>query len=283
MRIIDSLDDIADRYDALFCDVWGVVHNGRAPFAPAVAALQRFREKGGRVLLLTNVPKPRDPIPGHLDRIGVARDAWDAIVTSGDAIRAELAKRAPGPMLKIGPPHDAILWDGLGLAQSELADAKFIAISGLNRDGEETPEDYLPLLREARTRDMELLCANPDLVVRFGDKLYPCAGAIALEYEKLGGRVVMAGKPFQPIYDLAFEELNRIAGRAIAHDRILAIGDSAATDVKGANGAGLDCLFVADGIHGAALMTGGVLDPTKADVALAKEGVRADYAMPGLA
>src|SRR5688572_28750521 len=83
------LDELRERYDALFCDLWGVVHNGVRVFESAAAALVRFRESGGRVVLLTNVPKPRAPIPLQLDRLGVPRAAWDAIVTSGDAIRAE--------------------------------------------------------------------------------------------------------------------------------------------------------------------------------------------------
>lgn len=283
MQTLASLDERADRYDAVFCDVWGVVHNGRAPFAPALAALQRFRANGGKVILLTNVPKPRAPIPGQLDRLGVPRDAWDAIVTSGDAIRAELAARAPGPMYKIGPDHDAVLWDGLGLARAELDEAAFVAISGLNRDGEENPEDYADLLARARARDLELLCANPDIVVRVGDRLYWCAGALARDYEALGGRVIMAGKPHAPIYELAFQELAALLGRDGDRARVLAIGDGIGTDVRGANDQGLDCLFIASGMHGEALWTDGALDLAKARAALAAEGARAAYVMAGLA
>ena len=96
--IINSVFDIADRYDAVLCDVWGVIHNGRQAYPAACAALQRLRSVGTHVILITNVPKPRGPIPAQLDRAGVPRDAWGAIVTSGDAIRAELAARAPGPI-----------------------------------------------------------------------------------------------------------------------------------------------------------------------------------------
>lgn len=277
MTPLTTIDEIAARYDAVFCDVWGVVHNGRAHFAPAVAALQRLRARGLTVLLVSNVPKPRDPIPGQLDRLRVPRDAYDGVVTSGDAIRAELAARAPGPMYKIGPPQDAVLWEGLGLSRSEaLADAGFIAISGLNHDDVETPEDYAPLLREARARDLELLCANPDIVVRVGDRLVWCAGAIARDYETMGGRVVMAGKPFAPIYALARRELGN------EPRRILAIGDGIGTDLKGANAQGLDCVFIASGMHGEALLTRGALDAAKAEAVLAAEGVSATYVMTAL-
>jgi HAD superfamily hydrolase (TIGR01459 family) len=299
-QILESIDAIAGKYDAVLCDVWGVVHNGRTPYAGAIAALQRLRAAGKTVVLLTNVPKPRWSIPPQLDRIGAPRDAWDVIVTSGDAIRAELAARAPGPMFKIGPgDYDKPLWEGLGLVETTLADARFIGISGLNRD-DETPADYAAILREGKARDLELLCANPDIVVQFGDKLIWCAGAVARDYEAMGGRVVMAGKPYPPIYELAYKELldrRRLAGKIstdqtvvpartpavqIDKSRILAIGDGLPTDIAGANAQGLDCIFIASGMHGEALWTNGALDPTKVEQALNEAGVRPTYAMQAL-
>ena len=284
MQFLTNLDAVSDRYDAVFCDVWGVVHNGRAFFPAAVKALQRFRAAGKTVILLTNVPKPRDPIPGQLDRLGVPRDAWNAIVTSGDAIRTELASRSPGPMYKIGPDDDGSLWAGLGLSYTDnIAEAGFIGISGLNHDDCETPEDYADLLRAAKARDLDLICANPDIVVRVGDHLVWCAGAIARDYDKLGGRSILAGKPHAPIYQLAFQELKTLTGRITDKSRILAIGDGIGTDLLGAMGAELDCLFIASGMHGEALKTAGALDPVKLEAALQAEGAKARYVMPGLA
>jgi HAD superfamily hydrolase (TIGR01459 family) len=281
-QILESIDAVADRYDAILCDVWGVIHNGRACFPAAAAALTRLRAQGKHVVLLTNVPKPRGPIPGQLDRLGFPREAYDAIVTSGDAIRAELAARAPGPMYKIGPERDRVLWEGLGLALAPLAEATFVAISGLNRD-DETPDAYEDVLRQARARDLELLCANPDIVVRVGDQLIWCAGAIARDYAALGGRVVMAGKPYAPIYELAYRELADLGGRSLDKTRILCVGDGVGTDIAGANGQGLDCVFIASGMHGEALWSDGALDPAKVDAALAAEDARATYVMAALA
>jgi len=278
LQALDSLDAIASDYDAILCDVWGVIHNGRSLYAGAGAALMRARARGVRVILLTNVPKPRGPIPGQLDRLGFAREAWDAIVTSGDAIRAELARRAPGPMYKIGPAGDESLWEGLGLSFAPFEAARFVGISGLFDEARETPADYADLLTQARARDMEMLCANPDIVVRVGERLIWCAGAVARDYAALGGRVVMAGKPHAPIYDLAFAELG-----AVARGRILAIGDGVGTDLMGANAQGIDALFIASGMHGEALMSDGALDVTKVAAALAAEGARARYVMTGLA
>jgi HAD superfamily hydrolase (TIGR01459 family) len=279
-QVLARLDDVFDRYDAILCDVWGVIHNGRDVYAPAAAALQRARKAGKHVVLLTNVPKPRGPIPGQLDRIGFPRNAWDAIVTSGDAIRAELAARAPGPMFKIGPEYDSVLWEGLGLVYSDLKDARFVAISGLNRD-DETPEQYASIIREAKLRNLDMLCANPDIVVQFGDCMIWCAGAVARDYEAIGGKVIMAGKPFPPIYDLAYSELPQPAG-PIGKSRILAIGDGVPTDLRGANAQGIDSLFIASGMHGEKLWSDGGLDLAKVDAALRAEGVSATYVMPGL-
>lgn len=280
---IASIDEIADRYDAVFCDVWGVLHNGRRAYPAACAALQRLRRAGKHVILITNVPKPRGPIPAQLDRAGVPRDAWDAIVTSGDAIRLELTQRAPGPMFKIGPDdYDRALWEGLGLDQAPLSEAAFVAISGLNRD-DETPADYADVLRQAKARELDLVCANPDIVVQFGDRLIWCAGAVAQDYEKIGGRVIMAGKPHAPIYELAQQELIAIAQRTVDPVRILCIGDGVPTDIAGANAQKLDSLFIASGMHGEALWTDGALDPAKVDTALAVESVRATYVMAALA
>ena len=282
-QTIASIDDITDRYDAVLCDVWGVLHNGRNAYPAACAALQRLKRAGKHVILITNVPKPRGPIPGQLDRAGVPRDAWDAIVTSGDAIRAELATRAPGPMFKIGPDdYDRTLWEGLNLEQAPLSEAAFFAISGLNRD-DETPADYVDVLREAKAHNLDLICANPDIIVQFGDRMIWCAGAIARDYKAIGGKVVMAGKPFPPIYDLARKELADISDRTIDPARILCIGDGVVTDIAGANAQGLDALFIAAGIHGEGLQTNGKLDPSKVDAALAEENASATYAMAALA
>ena len=281
-QIFASIDEIAPRYDAVFCDVWGVIHNGRAHFPAAAAALRRLRAQGKAIILLTNVPKPRGPIPVQLDRMGFPRDAYDAIVTSGDAIRVELAERAPGPMYRIGPrDYDRPLWEGLGLIEAPLDQARFIGISGLNRD-DETPADYADTLRQAKARGLDLVCANPDIVVQHGERLIWCAGAIAQDYANMGGHVVMAGKPHAPIYELAYRELEVIAGARVDKSRILCIGDGVATDIAGANAQGLDSLFIAAGIHGETLQTDGSLDPAKIEAALAAENVHAECAMSEL-
>lgn len=273
---------LRERYDAVLCDLWGVVHNGQRPFASAVRALTAFRASGGRVILLTNVPKPRGPIPRQLDRIGVAREAWDLIVTSGDAIRGELAARAPGPMHLIGPRSDSVLWDGLGLRLAALESSAFLCVTGLGDFDSDEPEHYRERLARARELDLEMICANPDIVVRLGERPHWCAGVLARDYEALGGRVVMAGKPHAPIYALALRELEVLSGQPVDRTRVLAIGDGIGTDVRGANRERLDALFIASGIHRDEVRTDDALDLVATAHALASESAHARYALAEL-
>ncbi|WP_298744121.1 TIGR01459 family HAD-type hydrolase [uncultured Brevundimonas sp.] len=278
---LGGLGEIAGDYDLLLCDVWGVIHNGRENFPAACEALTRFNQQGGHVVLISNSPRPASDVVAQLDRLDVPRASWKAFVTSGDATRAELARRAPGPAWVIGPERDWPLYQGLGLDSAHgAADAAFISVTGPVDDETETPEDYRERLAGGVARDLELICANPDRVVQRGDRLIYCGGALADLYASLGGRVTMAGKPFGPIYQLAVSEGERLLGRPVNRARVLCIGDGVATDVLGANRQGLDCLFIARGIHGdAARGPDGRLDPARAAGLLRAETTYARYAM----
>jgi len=275
----DSLAQISGRYDALLCDVWGVIHNGREAFPKACEALQRFAETCGPVVLISNAPRPSADVLPQLDALGVPRAAWSAFVSSGDATRTLLAERAPGPAWKIGPDRDWPLYDGLGLNFTTPELAAFIACTGPKDDERETPDDYRELLAVCARRGLAMICANPDRVVQRGDRLIYCGGALADLYAAMDGPVLMAGKPFAPIYDLAMTEAERLLGRPLARERVLCIGDGIATDVKGAADQGLDCLFIANGIHGAEAVRDGRLDPALTAGLLAREGLAAAYAM----
>ncbi|MFN3520895.1 MAG: TIGR01459 family HAD-type hydrolase [Phenylobacterium sp.] len=276
-KLISGLSAVADRYDVLLSDVWGVIHNGREHFPAACAALARFRAERGPVVLISNSPRPHPPVVEQLDSLGVPRAAWSALVTSGDATRALLAARAPGPAWAIGPERDGALYEGLGLQFAGPGIAAFISCTGPYDDEVETPEDYRERLSAAAGRGVEMICANPDIVVQRGDKLIYCGGAIAQLYASLGGRVSMAGKPHPAIYDLSVAEAERLAGRGVSRERILCIGDGLATDVAGANAQGLDVLFIASGIHGAETVGESGLDAAAVDGLLARGGHSAAF------
>ena len=284
-RPLEGLSAVAADYDVLLCDVWGVIHNGREHFPAAVGALIRFREAGGKVVLISNAPRPSSAVLSQLDGLGVARTAWDAFVTSGDATRAELTRRAPGPVWALGPERDLPLYEGTGAVVAETPDeAAFICCTGLHDDTTEGPEDYRGALTAAAARDLEMVCANPDRVVQRGDQLIFCAGSLADLYESLGGRVTMAGKPFGPIYDLALKQAEAALGANVDRSRVLCVGDGVVTDVMGANAQGLDCLFVAAGIHGASAKgTDGRVDAAGAAALLRAETAHARYTLLDLA
>jgi HAD superfamily hydrolase (TIGR01459 family) len=245
-----GLSDLAPNYDALLCDVWGVIHNGRESFPVACAALARYRAERGPVILISNSPRPHGPVIDQLDALSVPREAWSHIVTSGDATRLLLAERAPGPAWKIGPDRDDALYEGLGVKFSGLEDARFISVTGPYDDENDEPADYRDRFLAGVERGLSMLCANPDIVVQRGDKLIYCGGALAQLYESLGGTVLMAGKPYPIIYDLSLTKAAEALGGPVDPARVLCIGDGLPTDIRGANARGLDVLFVASGIHG---------------------------------
>ncbi len=281
--LIRGLAEIAERYDAILCDVWGVIHNGAASFPDAAEALTRFQAERGPVVLISNAPRPsRDVIP-QLSALGVPDAAWSGFVTSGDVTRDALIARAPGPAWDLGPNRDQTLYAGLDLTFAGPDEAVFISCTGLIDDETETPDDYKDRLALAAARGLPMICANPDRVVQRGDRLIYCAGALADLYTAMGGPVVMAGKPYPPIYGRTLQEAERLAERALDKSRVLAIGDGVQTDVTGAAEAGLDCLFVTSGIHGAEINgTDGHPDPARLEAFLASYGVSAAWAMADL-
>jgi HAD superfamily hydrolase (TIGR01459 family) len=264
-QLIHGLSEIAPHYDVVLCDVWGVIHNGRESFPQACAALTRFQAERGPVVLISNSPRPSADVVHQLRALNVSDAAWTGFVTSGDATRVELAKRAPGPAWGVGPARDGPLYEGTGVELCETPEeAVFISCTGPFDDEKDTPQDYRERFEACAARDLEMVCANPDKVVQRGSKLIYCAGALADLYAELGGRVVMAGKPFAPIYASALAEAERLHGRPLDPARVLAIGDGIPTDVLGANRQGLDVLFVANGIHGKeAADADGKLDPER--------------------
>jgi HAD superfamily hydrolase (TIGR01459 family) len=184
----------------------------------------------------------------------------------------------PGSAYKLGPDKDEMLYKGLDIRFAPLEESDFIVCTGLVDDARETPDDYGELLTRAAQRDLAMICANPDVVVRWGGRLVYCAGALAEAYERLGGRVIYGGKPHPPIYNLALLRFEAVAGRPIDRRRVLAIGDGVKTDIAGANMNRLDALFVAGegGVHVGGTDEGAILD------ALSRAGVRAEFVSKGL-
>ena len=219
-----------------------MLHNGEAPFDGVDAALKNFRENGGKVLLLSNAPRPGASALKRLDAIGNSRDGFDDILTSGDTVRALMQDMgAKGQKIcHIGPQKDADLIADLSVSFVDEARADAILFSGMYDDMSETPDDYADMLARFLAAGLPLLCPNPDRTVQFGDKVIYCAGAVAEKYENMGGEVIWVGKPYPMVYQRARAMLAEMTG--LDAPRLLAIG---------AQQAGIDALFIGGGLAGA--------------------------------
>jgi len=262
-QIIENFSEISNHYQAVFCDLWGVIHNGKEAYPAAVAALQAFRAQGGSVVLLTNAPRPRSGVVAQLERLGAPKDCYDLVVTSGDASQIAVSAGLFGKKIyHVGPDRDHLFFDdfngqSLEVEKVDLKDAESIICTGLWDDRRETPEDYRELIANGINRKLPMLCANPDITVDVGETRIYCGGAIGKAYTEAGGTTHYFGKPHSPIYDLSRQLLTELRGEIVEDTEILAIGDGVLTDIPGAIGEGLDSLFVSGGLADAETGTNG--------------------------
>jgi HAD superfamily hydrolase (TIGR01459 family) len=279
--IVSSIAPLAGGRSAWLVDIWGVMHNGVTPFLDAARACETFRGGGGTVLLLSNAPRPAPSVVVQLDRIGVPRSAYDTVLTSGDASREMIRKAAAAgrALGHLGPERDLGLFEGAA-QPVPLRQAETVVCSGLFDDERETPEVYAEILAMLMKRGADMICANPDLTVERGGRIVYCAGALAQAYEAMGGKVAYAGKPYLPVYDLAFERLAELRGGALSPADVLAIGDGVMTDIAGAAAAGVQSVYVASGVHAGA---GGAVDAAALAEIFANAPGRPIAAMNGLA
>jgi HAD superfamily hydrolase (TIGR01459 family) len=250
-QIIPHFAPLAADYDVLLCDVWGVVHNGIAAFPDACDALMRARARGAMVVFITNAPRPSPVIVRQLEKLHVPRESYDAIVTSGDVTRGVIGTRPGQSIFHLGPMRDRSIFTDMGVDVrfAPLESADYVVCSGLDDDDVTTPDDYRGPLETMLARKLFMVCGNPDMVVERGDRLVYCAGSLADLYATMGGEVLYAGKPFKLIYEMALAKAEAVGGRKVVPARVLAIGDSVRTDLRGAHTAGIDFLFITSGIH----------------------------------
>lgn len=283
-RIITALSEISGRYDALFVDLWGCVHNGITAYPAAVAALAQYRADGGIVVLVTNSPKPRAGVATQLAEFGVPPEAYDTIATSGDSARSAMFRGAVGnKVLFMGDwDRDAGFFEPLAVVDSPaeigivpLEEAEGIVCCGPN-DPYADPAENRPAFLYAKQKGLKLLCANPDIVVDRGETREWCAGALARLYTEMGGESLYFGKPHPPIYDLARRRLSAL-GHDVPDSAILAIGDGAHTDIAGAMGENIDSLFISGGLAAQETKTTHQPDPEALKAYLAKENSAPNY------
>lgn len=284
-QIVNSLAEISDRYDALFVDLWGCVHDGIKAMPDAVAALQAYRAKGGIVVLVTNAPRSRHEVVKQLARFGVPEDAYDNIATSGDSARSAMFRGAVGRKVWfMGQEHDLTFFKPLQLIDDPV-DIEVVPLKdaeGIVCCGPFDPHADLDVNRQdlllAKTNGLKLLCANPDIVVDRGETREWCAGAVAQLYTEMGGESLYFGKPHPPIYDLARRRLSEI-GKTVDDSRILAIGDGVITDIAGAMGEDIDSLFISGGLAAAETKTTVQPDPEALQTYLQKENASPTFSI----
>ena len=278
----DGLSALADDYDGIISDVWGVLYDGVEGIPDAIAALAKARAAGLKVVLITNAPRRSAAILGELKRFGVDDSMTDAIVTSGDVCRGLLAGERRRRALHIGIAGNLEVLDGLDVELVDEATAEYVICTSLIDDEHETPDDYRSRFARLIARGLPLYCFNPDIVVERGDRLVYCAGALAAVYAELGGEVIYGGKPHRPIYDAALAALSAKFGGAIDRRRVLAIGDGLPTDIRGAYAQNLDVLMVTSGIHAADFGDVDRPDLGRVTARLAAEGLAARAAIVSL-
>ncbi len=283
IEMIKGLSSLAETYDGVICDVWGVLHNGASAYPAAAEALTRFRALGKAVVLLTNAPRPAKSIEDLLSRqYAITSQSYDEIVTSGSVAREAFANETRRRVFHVGPEHNLNLFEGLDVELVGEDDAEYAVLTGMFDDETESPETYRPMLSRFADRGLRVYCANPDIIVERGDRLVYCAGALAQLYVELGGDTVIIGKPYKPVYDAALDALGRALARPVDKRRVLAIGDGLPTDIKGAWGQGLDVLMVTAGIHGADFGDLMAPDPARLAARLKVEGLGIRAAIPRL-
>ncbi|WP_320200847.1 TIGR01459 family HAD-type hydrolase [Agrobacterium sp. rho-13.3] len=278
---IATLGDVTAQFDVILSDVWGVLHNGVTVFPDAAIALETARNAGKTVVLITNSPRPAPGVIAQLRAFGVPDSAYDRIITSGDVTRGLIAE-GPKKVFLLGPDRDMPLLDGLDVERVSESEAQSIVCTGFFDDETETPEDYTDMLKGFIARAVPMICANPDLVVERGERIIPCAGAMAAYYEQLGGEVRIAGKPHSPIYEACIAAATDVRG-AFTKDRVLAIGDGMPTDVRGAIAADLQLLYVSGGIHAAEYTLNGETDEALLNAYLKSQNAAPGWWMPRLA
>lgn len=250
-RLLAGIRDIIDETDAFFVDVWGVLHDGVQPYAPVIDCLRHIKAAGKPVCLLSNAPRRAHLVADSLSEMGIGRDLYTEIVTSGEVTRTILSANADQGhdaygrnCLQMGIGRYLTLIDDLDYQVVEkLGDADFILCAGPG-SYDASIGDFDAFLAAAAQRDVPMICANPDINVMVGNDIVACGGAIAQMFEQKGGRVMYVGKPHAAVYAAAARALG------IGRDaRVFGVGDSPRTDVAGARGYGINSLLIAGGLH----------------------------------
>lgn len=252
MQYINQLSDISDQYQYYIFDIWGVVHDGNAPYKGAAKAIKKLKEQNKRICFLSNAPRRATKVAKVLEKFSITPDLYDFAMSSGEATYLYLEQNQKNNFSQygqkyfyIGPEKDIDLLDGLNYQiTNDATQADFAITTGFDHD-KSTIDEKLPQIKAALDNNLKMICVNPDLiVVRQNGSEMLCAGVIAKKYAELGGHVKYFGKPYEEVYKTTLS----LFGADIDPKDILAVGDGLETDIKGANYYGIDNLLLSGGI-----------------------------------
>lgn len=237
-----ELAAILEEYDSFIVDLWGVVHDGSALYPGVAEVLAYLYEQKKPVVFLSNAPRVSAKAQATLDKLSIAREHYVEVVTSGQVAHDGLKRSKEfSRYYYLGPGKDEdILADLPAYKKVGAEEAEFVLNTGYEADFQ-PHEEVIPTLEKLLARQLPLLCVNPDMeVVKQDGTRMLCAGALAAEYARLGGKVTYVGKPYEEVYEVCKALLNA--------KNILAIGDNPDTDIEGARRIGLDSLLITGGI-----------------------------------
>lgn len=280
VSLLGGISEIADLYDHFILDVYGVLHDGIAPYPMTYDALARMKDAGKQTCLLSNSPRRAGMMVRSLEAMGLSRSLYDHVWTSGEATYAALKERPAewgDACWFVGTTYGAEITHGHGLQMARgPQEASFILNSIPGTEGAER-ERLVRDLRIAAERGLPMICANPDLVVNIGEEQHECAGTFAAIYEGMGGEVIYFGKPHAPVYETCYAMMGN-PDKA----RMCAVGDSLHTDIAGANGFGIAGVLNLAGIHREEIEENGQIDEDRLGRLIARAPNRPAYALAGL-
>ena len=288
-NIIKTFSEISDKYTAVICDLWGCLHNGVKSFPAALRALEDFKASNGKVILVTNAPRPIANVEYQIASLGIKKIHYNMLLTSGELTSNYVNKICKNKLSIFhvgGKRHYSIYKEMIkekkvSIEVENIVDADLIVCTEPFDPSKDQLSDYENILRAGIAKNLTLLCANPDLVVDVGDKREMCAGSLALMYEEMGGKVIYFGKPHNNIYQDVYSFLNKVDKPEAGS--ILCIGDGLNTDIRGANNEKLDSLLVVGGLlkkrHLIEKRNQTIIDKIKLNQTIEKNEVHVDYAI----
>ena len=238
MKELNHLADIFENYDTFIIDLWGVMHNGVTLNPKAIEAVDKLKKNSKKIVFLSNAPRPSSKVINFLLKMKMDKKYLENVMTSGEAAMHAINKKNLEKHFTILDQLEIFLYlKKVKDNKTDLQSCDFILCTGLFDDYENDLDYYKKFLKKHVSK--KLICTNPDLIVHRGNVEELCAGSVAKVFEDLGGEVIYFGKPHKEIYNMCFNN----------NEKVLAIGDNLRTDIKGANNLKIDCIFITDGVH----------------------------------